>query len=109
MAQPEDEQAQPQEGAQRSERDADRAGNRSMLIPKDARPDARVVGAFDVEVVAGPQGARMLAVYLFNQGETLLLDFNDDEKSERVAGEIRPSRVERLATGARSSGLVVPK
>lgn len=57
-------------------------------------PDRVIVSTFGIEVLDTPGGARMLGIHLANRNELILLELNDDAKSEALADEIRPSRIE---------------
>lgn len=56
-------------------------------------PDRVIVSAFNMQVQTDPSGARFLMLYHINRREILMLDLNDVEAAERLAGEIKPSRV----------------
>lgn len=56
-------------------------------------PDRVIVTAFNMQVQTDPAGARFLMLYHVNRREVLMLDLNDEAAAERLAGEIKPSRV----------------
>lgn len=78
-------------------------------LPEMFPPDQFVPSVFEARVIPGPQGGRFMAVTLPNQRRTMVLNFSDDADAERVANELKPSRVAR-ANGKvpGKSGLVVP-
>lgn len=78
-------------------------------VPSRRGPDQHVLQGWESEVRPGPGGGRFLVIHCFNRGEALLLDISDDRRAERIADEVRPSRVVPAGNRAqRRSGLVVP-
>lgn len=73
--------------------------------PAGLEPDRHIVSAFHMQVMETPGGTPMLAVHHFNRNELLLLDLSDTEAAERLADEIRPSRI-AVPTG--NGKLVIP-
>jgi hypothetical protein len=104
--------AQPQQAQPDPAQDAPQPKVGPLGIPADFdwstfSPSRRVLGTATVSVDTTPRGARMLVINHFAGAEVLMLGL-DDEEAERVAGELKPSRVARVNNGSDASGIVVP-
>ena len=62
--------------------------------PATFPPDEVLVRAFRLEVHE-TGGQRFLMLHHINRREVLMLDLNDEAAADRLAGEIKPSRVVR--------------
>lgn len=85
MAQPE--QAQPIGGS------FGEIGTSGLAQYPQTPPDRVIVSAFNMQVQEDASGQRFLMLYHINRREVLMLDLNDETAAERLAGEIKPSRV----------------
>jgi hypothetical protein len=90
MAQPE--QAQPSD--EQPERNAHpELGSSGLAQYPPTPPDQVIVSAFNLQVQTGPAGERLLMLYHINRREVLMLDLNNEAAAEKLAQEIKPSRV----------------
>lgn len=75
--------------------------------PVAGAPDEVMVNAFQLKVQQVPGGRRFLTLHHINRREVLMLDLNDDAAAERLAGEIKPSRVARVGPNGNGAGVLL--